>query len=119
MDDLTIGDLIMMLVVHRRPRDHSTNLELVRTLFERDIGRYNLHFNLIIAIAVGILTLIAGWAFEAPRAFDIIFLIPVVLGVTSMVGVILWARSIGRKRTQIRQRYLQLIRLYYLLDRVI
>jgi len=120
--ELRVIDLIMMLVVRSKDsRDHSANLELLRTLFEREVGVYNLYFNLIIAGGVATFTAIYGWVSDARLnpPDDFISWIPLILGVVLIIGVIVWLLRIRKRRERIKRHYLELIRLYFLLDKVI
>jgi len=113
-------DLIMMLVV--RPgdsRDHSANLELLRTLFEREVGVVNLSYNSLIVVLAAALTLFVS---QLPAAFTeltINTLLTPIGGFVVLIGIAWWLRRQDQKRKLIRRHYLELIRLYYLLNQVI
>lgn len=123
MKDLTVVDLLLMLLAHpERPRQHTGNLDVFRTLFEREIGGVNLIFNLITAIGSAIIIAIVGimgQSVVSAAKSDTAFLGTAGFALlVAVIGIGLVVFLLNRARRQIRQRYIYLIRLYHYLDGV-
>lgn len=121
MDDLKIEDLLLMLLSQPgKPRDHSSNLDLFKTLFEREARSLNLIFNLTTGFALAILVAIIGTVVESVRSatFDAAFWGTAGIASAAFILIIFMAWRIRRTRVLTGQRYLDLIRLYYYLDAV-
>ncbi len=121
MSDLTIADILLMLLAQPgKPREHSVNLDIFKTLFEREVGGINLIFNLLTGLGVALFIAIIGITVESIRSitFDTALWVTVGLAVAALgaVGFIVWILRNTRRR--LRQRYLDLIRIYYYLDGV-
>lgn len=118
MNDLKVEDLLLMLLAQpEKPRDHSSNLDLFKTLFEREVGGINLTFNLASGLALAILAVIIG---EIVRSvtLDANLWANVGVAIVAFIVILIFVRRVRTTRQQIRKRYLDLIRLYYYLDAV-
>lgn len=121
MNDLTVEDLLLMLLARPgKPRDHSNNLDLFKTLFEREVGMVNLIFNLVTGMGIAFLTAIIGIVVGIIRVGDLDVALFLTAGavILALIVTILFARRLRATRGRIRHRFLDLIRLYYYLDAV-
>ncbi len=115
MDELSVEDLILMLLAQPRDnRNHSNNLELFKTLSERELSGANITFNILSAITLAVFTTIIGTMIQG-SGLSLGFYIISGLGIVAGLYAVLRTHA---KRKGIRKRYLDLIRLYYYLDAV-
>jgi len=121
MDDLKVEDLLLMLLAQpKNSRNHSSNLDLFKTLFEREIGSINLRFNLIsgFAIAIFLANIVGLINIIGSENFDTNFWAGVGIAIGAIITLFISIYYIIKRRERARQRYLDLIRMYYTLDMV-
>jgi hypothetical protein len=124
MNDLKVEDLLLMLMAQRgNPRDHSANLNLFKTLFEREVGGINLIFNLLSGVSVAFFITMIGTIVSKSNnisvsTLDTSFWVTIIVAILALALTVFSIRQIRNRRQQLRQRYLSLIRLYYYLDAV-
>jgi len=117
VQELTFSDLVLVLLAERKPRKHDRNLELFRTLFERDDHIWTLRFNFLtslgIALIVGYLTaLITG----SPFYYSSIAILSAIASLL-LVGVFMFI--VWKRHSRLRREYMDIIRIYYQLDRIL
>lgn len=123
MNDLTVEDLLLMLLAQpRERRNHSNNLDLFKTLFEREIAGVNLIFNLVMTIGgafvIAIIGAIVSQIVVGTAKFDAALWGTAGISLAAIIGIIVAVYLLGGVRRRRRQRYIHLIRLYYYLDGV-
>ena len=118
MRNIKVEDILLMLLASgEKSRNHSDNLNLFKTLFEREVGVVNLIFNLFTGIAVAVLIGGVGVIVDnIGEDFDASFwgtIAAIIFSLGLIIVGIVWQY---KRRQRVRQRYLSLIRLYYYLD---
>lgn len=115
MHTLGLIDLIVMLTYKQRPREHSHNLAVLTSLFERDSARLIAAAGMLAALAFSIAGATLSKLFAGGINQDLAVILAVATGAFSSVLTVLL--TVLWQLSELGRRYLDLIRVYYLLDR--
>lgn len=117
MQELTFSDLVLVLLAERKPRRHDRNLELFRILFERDDHMWTLRFNFLTSLGIA---LIIGYVSALLTGSHFFYsYIAIFSTIASLLLVAVFMVIVGRRHSRLRREYMDIIRIYYQLDRIL